>query len=517
MARTRPSSWSTFERFNVSFERVAAGWDEIDAGKAASILLRNLGLRIQPVQEKAVQGRLFMVGDMGYLGTDKAPSTLHKVGDSLELVGALKVERRGESLAGPLVSMEQQVEGIPVYGSEMTLHLNRKGEGYALTGTPVPKGVEIRRIPRKIDSGAAAEVVAGALNTKARALSWEGKEVLLPTEQGLLPCYHIEAFAWEPFGTWYGFVSTDGNLLALFNVASSANGAATGYEVNPLRSALTTLQLTNLNDPPTALNSQTSRVWGPGHTQIPSPNGDFSFGPNQLEFDQPQMYFFLERCRAAATTIAAGQLGPLLQNPGKFNPMQGTVHVAQAANNAFYDPTGGQLFFGDITIDAENRYTSRSLDIVLHEFGHAISDSICRLGQSSSNTQSRGMSEGYSDYFAATVLDNPIIGDYFMNDPAGFRSCDNSNRFPSGYAGEEHDVGNVWSGFLWDLRKNPRVGISATDGIVLQSLSYLGPWRTILQGLDAVVQADRVLFPEPSGTQGQHEEAIRAAFDARRP
>ena len=123
------------------------------------------------------------------------------------------------------------------------------------------------------------------------------------------------------------------------------------------------------------------------------------------------------------------------------------------------------------------------------------------------------MSEGYSDYFAANILDDPAIGDDFM--PSYARSCANSNKFARGFVGEEHDVGTVWAGFLWDLREDPKIGRANTELIVLQSLTYLGPWKTILQGLEALIQADRVTFPGADGQYGIHEAQIQAAFKAR--
>ncbi len=520
MAHDCPSSWTEFEKFNVSFDRVAFGWSQLDPFKTASAVEKKLGLKVQPADQMPVPGRLFMVGNLGRVGVEPRPDTLKKLGGGLGLGGALSVRLRGMSLAGPYLKMEQRIRGIPVFGSQLALHLNPKGVAYALTGTPFPAKTKMRAVSRKVGAKAAAEVVARALRTKSTELSWTAERTLLPGAAGLLPCFHVKAAAWEPFGVWYGFVGVNGKLLALYNVASSAVSTANGYKVNPLRTPqLLQVQLENLVGRGNRLNGANSQVWGPGPSQVPATGGAFLFPPNLDEFDQPQLYSFLDECRNAAATIAKGQWSKMVQKEKKFNPMKGSVHVAQAANNAFYWPDTGELFFGDILIDPnETRYTSRSLDIILHEFGHAISDTICQLGRTSSHTQSRGMSEGYSDYFAATVLDNPVMGDYFVKDPAGFRTCANSKKFPAGYAGEEHDVGNVWSGFLWDLRKDSTIGKAVADAITLQSLTYLGPWRTILQGLDAVLQADRTLYPDPAGSgQGQHEQAIQAAFHARKP
>jgi hypothetical protein len=105
-----------------------------------------------------------------------------------------------------------------------------------------------------------------------------------------------------------------------------------------------------------------------------------------------------------------------------------------------------------------------------------------------------------------------------MNNTSGFRRSDNNRKFPSGYAGEEHDVGEVWAGFLWSLRQDSGIGRGMADALALESLYYLGPWRTIVQGMEAVIEADRRLFPaDATSRTGRHEAAIRQHFQDRKP
>ena len=516
VAHTGISPWTSYERFNVSFERVASGWAGVDPHRAASSIHRSLGFKLNPVDEKPTPGRLFMAGEMGYVKAGAVDDTLNALSKGLDLAGTLRPRLPAKSLAGSYVSADQIVDGMPIFGAQLTLHLNLKGEAYAVVGTPAPVGLKIRRPSKRIEPEAAAGIVAGALGTKLEGLTYTAQPVLLPVEEELWACWRVEAATWKPLGVWYGFVGEDGGLLALYNVASSATATAKCFKVNPFRGPLEPLQLTNLDSPPVSLTGTTSQVWGTNRSRVSSNDGSFFYEPNSEEFDQPQLYYFLQFCRSSVDSIAAGRMVGFVSKNQKFNPMKGTVHVSDAANNAYYWPSTGELFFGDVEGDPA-RYSSRSLDIVLHEFGHAVSDSICELGRASSNNQSRAMSEGYSDYFSATVLDNPVIGDYFDGDPKGGRRCDNANKFPRGFAGEEHDVGSVWAGFLWDLRNTPTVGKEVTDSIMLESLTYLGPWRTILQGVDALLQADRDLFADANTGTGKHEEAIREAFTRRQP
>lgn len=515
MAHTSPSQWKDFEQFNVSFERVASGWEAVDPEKAVSDLRKTLGIRVREVQPEPERGRLFVVGNFGALKPEKAITTLQLVAGALKVAGTPRVKVRGRSFAGEFVKTEQYVGKLPVYGTELTLHLDTRGIGYAITGSPMLGKPEIAKVSKKISPKGAVEVVARALRTSIKETTFKVAEILLPTPDEFQPCYQVKVFTWKPFGTWYGFVGTDHRLLALYNVASAAVGEANGYAVSPLRGPLTRLRLDDLAEL-RYLSSGHSEVWHHGRKRVSSKDGTFLFSNDASEFDQPQLYYSLTTCRTALAAVAGAELANTVFREKPFNPTVGTVHVPEAVNNAFYSPLNSELFFGDIELDPERRYTSRSLDIVLHEYGHGVSDAICRLGRTRPHTESRAMSEGYSDYFAATFLDNPVIGDYFVNAPQGFRNCANNKRFPRGYAGEEHDVGEIWAGFLWTLRNEPSMGKGIADALVLQSLSYLGPWRTIRQGLEAVLEADRLLFPA-GNTRGRHEDAIRSAFDARQP
>jgi hypothetical protein len=516
MAHTSLTHWSELERFNVSFERIASGSEALDPIHAASALTKQLDVPVKPAREEIEKGRLFLVSELTTPTPEAASKILHGVARSLELAGSLRPKAHGKDIAGSFLKMEQVVENVPVYGAELTLHVKEPGVGYAIVGNPVPGRPSVMTTPKKIAPREAIEVVATALHNSPDALVSTVNEVMLPVpDNALQPCYQVKAFTLRPFGNWYGFIGFDGRLLALYNVASSVVGEASGYLVSPQRGELSRLRLDELDQGLIYLSGPHCQVWQPGGQRQTAADRAFLVDADTTEFDEAQMYYFLTVCRRALAAVAGPELAATVSSQAPFVPMIATVHVPEAVNNAFYNPQKGDLIFGDIEGDAETRYTSRSLDIVLHEYGHAISDTLCRLGRSKPHTQSRAMSEGYSDYFAATFLDNPIIGDYFVNRAEGFRSCAKQGRFPAGYAGEEHAVGEVWAGFLWSLRADPLVGRGVADTLAVQSLSYLGPWRTIPQGLDAILEADRVLFPA-GPDRGRHEDQIRTAFGARR-
>ncbi|HET8947837.1 MAG TPA: M36 family metallopeptidase [Candidatus Polarisedimenticolia bacterium] len=114
-------------------------------------------------------------------------------------------------------------------------------------------------------------------------------------------------------------------------------------------------------------------------------------------------------------------------------------------------------------------------DVVLHEFTHGLSN---RLIGGPNNTdclglglvgESGGMGEGWSDFYAASVTDEPALGEYVVDSPVnGIRRfsmdagpddftygfiCTGPPSNPSLIPCEVHDVGEFWSIVLWEMRE----------------------------------------------------------------
>lgn len=127
------------------------------------------------------------------------------------------------------------------------------------------------------------------------------------------------------------------------------------------------------------------------------------------------------------------------------------------------------------------------------------------------------MSEGYSDYFAASALKDPRIGDYLLDRAEGGRNCSNPNlTFPTNYQGLEHKLGEVWASILWGIRS--RCGASVTDKLAAESLYFLQQnAATFEDGRAALLSADFRMFPDAVPGRGRHADIIEDEFDRRRP
>ncbi len=128
--------------------------------------------------------------------------------------------------------------------------------------------------------------------------------------------------------------------------------------------------------------------------------------------------------------------------------------------NAF--STGDDIHFFRASTQCEN--TGRLADVVYHEFGHSLHANSIIPGAGAFD---RALSEGVSDYLAATITADPGMGrGFFFNDNA-LRHLDptRDRRWPQDTTGEPHNDGEIIGGTLWDLRKAMIAEFGAGPGV----------------------------------------------------
>ena len=112
----------------------------------------------------------------------------------------------------------------------------------------------------------------------------------------------------------------------------------------------------------------------------------------------------------------------------------------------FFLPAGGCLNLGQVA------------DVVIHEYGHVVN---YRQYDSTSIPPS-DMREGFSDYTANTVTDQPVVGLNYKGAGTSIRNSDNTLYWPDNdCGGEGHCLGEYLAGALWDLRE--AVGTNTSD------------------------------------------------------
>lgn len=174
-------------------------------------------------------------------------------------------------------------------------------------------------------------------------------------------------------------------------------------------------------------------------------------------------------------------------------------------NNASFGPTPEGiaprihlgLFTGGTSSALDDLDTDYDGQIVIHEYGHGVSNRLVGGGTSTTcldQIQSGGMGEGWSDYFAISYFNNPVLGAYTShNAEHGLRrqsyegyTFTYEDIGNSGY--EVHDDGEIWAATLWDLRKS--LGQAVADRLVLSGLKGTPCNPSMTDGRDAILSAD---------------------------
>lgn len=151
--------------------------------------------------------------------------------------------------------------------------------------------------------------------------------------------------------------------------------------------------------------------------------------------------------------------------------------------------------------------TALARDIIYHEYTHIVVFIIySERDFFPIGTDFPAMNEGWADYFAATITNDPGIGEGVYGEPLSV--IDNTLRFPDNLTGEPHADSRIFSGAMWDLRK--AVGSELADSLIIRTMK-LRPvsFSKFLSGL-LIVDDDNANLAD--GTP--HMEEICAAFSA---
>ncbi len=195
------------------------------------------------------------------------------------------------------------------------------------------------------------------------------------------------------------------------------------------------------------------------------------------------------------------------------DPVNAEAQDGSGTNNAnFATPADGSrprmqqfLFTQGTSSLADDRDSSQDGDVVLHEYGHGVSNRLVG-GPSNVNClntlpQPNALGEGWSDYWAITFYNDGRVGEYVTNNAInGIRRAAYTipaNPVHDSYADLitnvllPHPDGEVWAATLWDLRNE--LGAAITDRMVMQGMKFTPCNPSFLQARDAILQADQSL------------------------
>lgn len=189
-------------------------------------------------------------------------------------------------------------------------------------------------------------------------------------------------------------------------------------------------------------------------------------------------------------------------------------------------------------VASTGRHTAFDADVVFHEFAHGVTNRLVggRMNspQGLQQPQSRGMGEGWSDYFALTIqnfgkpVEKVVTGDWVVNNPNGIRGLPYDSSFPdrfgkigTGRYNEEHNIGEIWCATLMEM--NRKIG----EALGSQGRGHQIGWQIVVDGLklspsnpsflderDAILKALDDLYTAGRLNDADYTEVRRAVWTA---
>ena len=438
----------------------------------------------------------------------------------------LRIDYTRESLTGKHVHYQQFVNGIRVIGGERVETISNDGKRETLD--------HLARPPQSTVAAAMARApIAGEL-----------VYVNMDGEARLASRVVVEEQPHRRYANYYDAES--GALIRSDALFWTAQGRV--FDPNPV-AKLNRPDLQDQNDAasavPDAAYSIVDLIDLPASGPLAGPNvqivdvqapttlrADASqsllFDRSQVQFEEVNAYFHIDRSQRYMQSLGYTGNRRIVAYSIPVDP-----HAVNGTDNSFFvtELSGiGALYFGDGgTDDAEDS------DILLHEYGHAIQESIAPgVFGGASSSQSRALGEGFGDYwsFSSTYeqtipsgRDPFCIGDWdarcWLDDasqacgyPPGsdcLRRVDSPKTMAdfvnSDSGGTEHKNGEIWSSALREIFM--KLGRRTTDTLVLEGTfgAPVGPSYALMA--QKLLAADRAL------SAGANTAVICTAMTAR--
>lgn len=430
----------------------------------------------------------------------------------------VKMTRLDDTGSMRFVRFAQEVDGLPVDGGDLVVAVRADGSvssvqgGYAAAGHDVRVRGFAEAAPIAADDAVAsakAEIAAEKLGDyqSVRLVWW------VDADGKLVKSHRVDIAALRPRGDWRVFVAADdGRVLSkqnllLFHHAHDEAAAADApkgqvYLTNPMRDAnkveVTLERLTS----PDKLIGEYVRVNNGKHETITAADGNFVVDESSTHFAEVGAYYHIDKIHQNLKEIDPDFTGMDWQIPITVHD-KGSFFVKK--DNAFYSPFKKAMFIldpeklNDLHLEAGVAY---------HEYHHAVTDNIV---PGLNSVEGRAMHEGYSDYFACVLTDDPELGEWALqplNKPH-MRDLRSQRKYPQDLHPERepHSDGEIWGAACWDLRKV--IPADKADFLVHRSRFYLSGNATFKAAYQGMLQADADFLG------GEFHEQIKAVFTAR--
>jgi hypothetical protein len=458
-------------------------------------------------------------------------------------IDGLRITKRDVSDGVAHLTFQQTAGGVDVFEGQIKVTVAASGEVVGAAGGESTPGIAVsgsRKLNASEAGATATSYIKGpaASNVMAEA---ELNVFPLDTTSGRLA---YRAFVEVPSGDIYEVVvdAENGSLLYLHNLAVNAgygvvwtkypstadtrkrvdfkdSWLAAGATVTTGNNADVYLDRNyDLLPDTTIVATGISTGATPGRATSATQAFDFTFGDGTVNLDPRQYqaaavtnaFYFINKAHDdfydLGFTEAAGNFQN--DNAGKGGTggdyVKGLAQYGGFTNNASMStPKEGispNLKLGlftrgtaGLTDDFDTDYSGMT---IMHEYAHGVSNRLVGSGSTSClyGAQSGSLGEGWSDYFAISFFDNPVVGAYeSQNTVRGIR-----RQSYEGYSYKYEDIGNnsyevhndgeIWTATLWDIRKT--LSQTIADKLVMNGLKSTPCNPSMTDARDAILAAD---------------------------
>ncbi|MBI4446986.1 MAG: DVUA0089 family protein [Acidobacteria bacterium] len=320
--------------------------------------------------------------------------------------------------------------------------------------------------------------------------------------------------------------AVDGRVLTATNLILFRNGEGNVFPQNPVKTPRLELKTLLDLDESGYLSGQFSKVYlasgtdnqgkVTGQFNAQSASASFRYEVSDTRISEVNLYYHVNRVHDYFKSVFGfSKLDTPMPVYARYIPPTGTL------NNAYYTGAQQALVFGTASNNADFALENA---VIYHEYVHAVDDQLRQIFKNPQplHSEARGMGEGFADFFASALMEDPCAGTYLHPRGKCVKDLTNRNRYPEDAnqkfesAGglvtygptEEHVLGDIWAAALWDLRLV--LGSSVTEKITFESL-LLHPAKDarFSHGLVALISADQQL------NGGINAAKIREVFNAR--
>ena len=419
--------------------------------------------------------------------------------------------RAGKS--GVNVHFEQNIDGVPVYDSRMVVHINPQNF-VTMVSSGYRAGASLASAQPLISAAQARGTVIARVQAQPPFRFDETLLTAYQAQEGTRLAWRVRLSPAEPIGSWEGLVdATSGELFVIWDRSDYAHATGSAFDPDPLSSSHTDYgapMSDNGDADSPALAAQTfvedlgdieldngeyflKNQWAEV-TDHETPNDGFfsQSSPNFLftrennGFEASNTFFQIQKSMQYVNQTLGLNIRPIQYSGGvQFDP-QGL----DGADNSHYDPSTGQLAYGEGCVDDDE-----DADVIWHELGHGLHDWVTHGALSN---QIDGLSEGFGDYWAASY--SRSLNQWKPGEPqyqwvyswdgqnecwAG-RTTDYALPWPVGL-GEIHTSGQIWSTCL--MKIYDQIGRQKIDTATLEGLAMTIAVSTQNDAANAVYQA----------------------------